>query len=69
VNVIEGAIGMVLAAVLVRGLRALVFGVEVYDPLTFAVAAAVLGCAAIAGAHGPARRAASVDPLLVLKAE
>lgn len=63
------AIGVPLAAACARSLASLLYGVTPDDPLTMALAA--LGIAAISLAAGfvPARRAASVDPLVALRYE
>ena len=50
-------------------LRSLVYGITSTSPLTFATAAAVLAVAVLAGGYVPARRAARVDPALVLRGE
>ncbi|HEX6669487.1 MAG TPA: ABC transporter permease, partial [Gemmatimonadales bacterium] len=58
-----------LAAVLLSGLLAgLLFHVETTDPLTFAGMALVLVLIAAAACLVPARRAATVDPLVALRA-
>jgi putative ABC transport system permease protein len=59
--------GLAAAAATVRLLSGFLFGVSARDPLTFvAVPVLLLACAAIACVV-PARRAAKVDPLLVLR--
>jgi ABC-type lipoprotein release transport system permease subunit len=45
------------------------FGVRSFDPLTLAVAAALLVALAVAASDGPARRAARVNPVSALRAE
>jgi putative ABC transport system permease protein len=45
------------------------FGVSATDPLTFIVIAAVLIIVALLAALVPARRAASMDPLVALRVE
>jgi ABC-type lipoprotein release transport system permease subunit len=47
----------------------LLFGVQAWDPMTFASAALVLGLASMAASFLPARRAASVNPTDALRAE
>jgi len=60
-------LGCALALAATRYLAAFLYGVGAHDPLTFAgVAAALLAVSAMAGVV-PARRAASVDPLDVLR--
>ncbi len=48
-------------------LRSMVFGISVYDPLTFAVAPAALALAALAACWLPARKAMGVDPDIALR--
>ena len=61
------ALGLVGAVALSRPIERLLFGVPGTDPLTYAaVAALLLGVAALACLL-PARRAASVDPLVALR--
>jgi predicted permease len=61
------AAGLAAAAVVVRLLSGFLFGVSTRDPLTFvAVPVLLLACAAIA-CVAPARRAAKVDPVTVLR--
>jgi ABC-type antimicrobial peptide transport system permease subunit len=63
------AIGIAIALVAGRYVRPLLFDVSPYDPaVVFAVAIAVLAIGAVA-AWRPARRAASVDPMLALRSE
>jgi putative ABC transport system permease protein len=59
--------GMLVAAALVRVLATLLYGVGPYDITTFLVVAAVLLLVAALAAAGPARRAARVDPIKVLR--
>jgi predicted permease len=67
------AIGCVLGlagAIGVSGLlRSFLFNVSPFDPLTMAVAAALVFALAIAASALPARRAASVDPIGALRGE
>ena len=50
-------------------MRKLLFGVEAWDVPTLATAVFVLGCASMAASFLPARRAASVNPTVALRAE
>lgn len=63
------AIGLPLAALSARPLRTLMFGITAGDPVTFGAAAfAFLLLGVIAGIL-PARRAATVDPVIALRAD
>jgi putative ABC transport system permease protein len=61
--------GLVAAAAGVRVLGTLVFGVRPTDPLTLAVAAAVLVVVALLAHAIPLRKALSIDPASALRAE
>jgi putative ABC transport system permease protein len=61
--------GMVVALGLSRLLRTLLFGVGSADPISYAVAAALLAIVALAACYVPARRAMHVDPLVALRHE
>ena len=61
------AIGVVGALAASRALGALLFGISATDPVTFAIAAVVLGAAGIAAAYLPARRASRIDPVSLLR--
>ena len=63
------ALGLAGAFALTRLLRTLLFEIEPTDPLTFGGVAAVLAIAAFAACYIPARRAASVDPIVALRSE
>jgi predicted permease len=58
-----GAAGLMLG----RVLATLVFGVDVRDPRTYAAVAIALSLVALAASAIPARRAASVDPMIALR--
>jgi ABC-type antimicrobial peptide transport system permease subunit len=63
------AIGVPAALFTGRLMASLLYGVGAYDPMAFLGAAAVLaGCATVAGLI-PARRAASIEPMLALRRE
>jgi putative ABC transport system permease protein len=63
------ALGLAGAFVLTRFLTTQLFGVTPTDPATFAAVAALLTLVAVAATAVPARRAASVDPLVTLRSE
>ncbi len=63
------AMGCFAALYLTRLVRTLLFGVKPADPLTFAIAAGVLGVVAVLASWFPARRAAAVDPMRALRYE
>ena len=61
--------GLIFAFVLVRVMASALFGVQVTDHLTFAVAAVVVGGAGLLASYLPARRAIRVEPLRALRYE
>jgi ABC-type antimicrobial peptide transport system permease subunit len=61
------AIGIAGAVVLTRVLTTMLFGVQPTDALTFAAVSMVLVAVAAAACLVPARRAASVDPMVALR--
>ena len=63
------ALGTVLALVLLRYAKSLLFGVGASDPVTFIVVAALLIGVMLAASYVPARRAMSVDPVVALRYE
>jgi ABC-type antimicrobial peptide transport system permease subunit len=65
-GVLTGFAGAALTAV---SMRSLLFGVGAWDMQTFSSVVAVLAVAALAASYVPARRAASVDPMNVLRTE
>jgi putative ABC transport system permease protein len=62
-------IGVPAAYALMRLLSSVLFNVVVVKWTTFSFVAALLGAAALLAAYIPARRAASVDPIIVLRNE
>jgi ABC-type antimicrobial peptide transport system permease subunit len=63
------AIGLSAAALLTRYIVSVLYGVRPGDPLTYAIAAAVLLGVAPLATWLPARRATAVDPLVALRSE
>jgi ABC-type antimicrobial peptide transport system permease subunit len=59
--------GLLLAPVLTRGLAGFLFGIGATDPLTYLAASMLLMLIAPIACYIPARRAASVDPLIALR--
>jgi putative ABC transport system permease protein len=60
-------LGLVAAFIATRSLRTLLFQVEPSDPLTFASIAGLLLFVSVVACYVPARRAARVDPVRVLR--
>lgn len=62
-------VGLIVSFFLKRLLASFLYGVEAHDALTLAAASLLLLGTGLAAAYVPARRAASVDPMLALRAE
>jgi putative ABC transport system permease protein len=62
-TVVGAALGMVAAAGMARLLASVVYGVSVFDPVSFVVAPLVLVVVALVATWVPARRATQVDPV------
>lgn len=60
-------LGVASALTLGGAMRRFVFGIAPDDPATIAIVCVALAAVALAAALGPARRAASLDPLLALR--
>lgn len=60
-------VGVLGAATLAGVLGGLLYGVEPWDPTSYASAAALLAAVACTATWIPARRAARVDPLVALR--
>jgi putative ABC transport system permease protein len=64
---IAGAlVGLIGAAIVSHSLASVLIGVSPNDPLTYALATALLTLVALAGSYLPARRAIRVDPMVAL---
>ncbi|MFI5230191.1 MAG: ADOP family duplicated permease, partial [Gemmatimonadales bacterium] len=63
------AIGLPVALVVARLATGFLYGIRVFDPLTFVAAPAALGVIALGVSYIPARRAALVDPAISLRVE
>ena len=63
------AAGTILSFGMTRLISGMLFGISATDPLTFVGVAALLGVVAFAANYLPARRAASVDPMIALRYE
>jgi predicted permease len=61
------AAGLAASALLTRSIGALLYGVAPHDAVTYLSVAAAIGVMAVAAAAAPARRAARLDPLTVLR--
>ena len=62
-------IGLVTAFALARVLASFLFGVTARDPVVFLTVPVLLTVVALIGVWLPARRAASVDPVIALRTE
>ncbi len=62
-------LGLGTAAVAVRSLESYLYEVPVTDPMTFAGVALVVIVVAVLATWIPARRAARIEPLIVLRGE
>lgn len=61
------AIGLPAALIVTRLGSSILFGLSTHDPISIGLALAVLTCATVAAAYLPARRAARIDPIVVLR--
>jgi predicted permease len=62
-------VGAVVAVLLARWMRTLLFQVSPNDPTTYVGVAVLLGLVALAASYIPARRATRVDPIVALRYE
>jgi putative ABC transport system permease protein len=63
------AIGMLVAAALARALASLQYGVTPGDPLSWSLVLALIALTIASASWAPARAAATVDPLVLLREE
>ena len=63
------ALGLALAAMLVRTMTTLLYGVSQYDARTFSGVAMIMVAVGIAATLVPAYRATRVDPIVTLRSE
>jgi ABC-type antimicrobial peptide transport system permease subunit len=61
------AIGGLAAVAAARAIRSMLFGVTPVDPATFGAVTVVVAAVALIASYVPARRAASVDPVIVMR--
>ncbi|MFZ0799599.1 MAG: hypothetical protein WCA13_05120 [Terriglobales bacterium] len=69
VHLIGIAAGTLLSLGMTRLIAGMLFGITATDPLTFAAVAALLAAVAFLANYLPARRGASVDPMVALRCE
>ena len=67
--IVGTALGTISAVTIATLTRSVLFGVSSWDPPTIVAAASTLFASALLASYVPARRAASVDPIEVLRAE
>jgi putative ABC transport system permease protein len=60
-------VGAVAAVIATRAISSMLFGVTAADPATFAIIVIVIATITLAASYVPARRAASVDPIIVMR--
>jgi putative ABC transport system permease protein len=63
------ALGLMGAVASTRLLRDMLFGINPFDPLTFAAMTLLLMCISLIACFLPARRATKLDPMNVLRSE
>jgi ABC-type antimicrobial peptide transport system permease subunit len=61
------ALGASAALAVSRTIESFLFETRPNDPITVALAAAILLASALAAGYGPARRASRIDPLVALR--
>ncbi len=63
------SLGILLAGVLARLMRAGLYGISPLDPLSIAATVALLAAVSVLAGYVPARRAAKIDPMAALRCE
>jgi putative ABC transport system permease protein len=63
------AVGLVVAVCVSRLLRSFLFGISALNPAMFGGVVVIVAIVALLAAYLPARRAARVDPMMVLREE
>lgn len=63
------AVGVPASLAASRAIRAGLFGVSAFDPVTLAGAVVMIGVVLLAGSYFPARRATRIDPMAALRCE
>ena len=61
--------GLALAALVARGVRSLLLGIDSFDPISLGGSVAILMLAAMAASAIPALQASRVDPVRLLRSE
>jgi predicted permease len=67
--IVGAVVGLPVAIAGVRLLRSMLYGLQPWDPITFVASLAGIVLVALAASFIPARRAASVDPMVALRLE
>jgi putative ABC transport system permease protein len=62
-------LGLAGAVLLTRSLSSLLFGVRVTDPASYCAVALIMLAVSLLASYFPARRAASLDPMMALRSE
>ena len=68
-TLVGGVFGLAAAVGLGRAARSLLYGLDGFDPVVFALSAALLTAVALAAGYLPARRASRVNPIQALRYE